>query len=441
MAHRRSGRGRPSRQVRENLAPYRGLIRPDDFARIVAGKLDSERGEPLTRGLRRLPRSSSCEGGKGTGKTVATLAAIGRLGGNLLTSLEMARAWKQEHAEAQQLRASAIGSRLLVIDDLGTEPDRASGAVAFQELVNRRQGGMRTIITTNLSREQMTTAYDERTIDRLRHGGVMVSLEANRCAEADMLVSKLIRRPSHTGKRRRFAGFQDVIGDGPIEWFGQHVAGLRVGSIVDDACHLQVHDAIERRSRAVVPRHTRHEDQTETADEPSGRLPRCAHLRSGVRPTKPLRHGGVVSRTADDPAMPRGARCDHAVRGGHVPSRCRRRESDRRRMANGGGDGRPSIRWVGENRCERRVSTTPVRSASRAERQEDGNRLASYFQIDCHIVPGASAQDAAERLALVAHTGSRMRAASNGRTSQVRPTVLDASAYIKHWREGLNAYG
>ena len=25
----------------ENLAPYRGLIRPDDFARIVAGKLDS----------------------------------------------------------------------------------------------------------------------------------------------------------------------------------------------------------------------------------------------------------------------------------------------------------------------------------------------------------------------------------------------------------------
>ena len=45
-----------------------------------------------------------------------------------------------------------------------------------QELVNRRQGGMRTIITTNLSRRQMTTAYDERTIDRLRHGGVMVSL-------------------------------------------------------------------------------------------------------------------------------------------------------------------------------------------------------------------------------------------------------------------------
>ena len=31
------------------------------------------------------------------------------------------------------------------------------------------------------------------------------------------------------------------------------------------------------------------------------------------------------------------------------------------------------------------------------ERQEDGEWLASYFQIDCHIiVPGASAQDAAK---------------------------------------------
>ena len=52
------------------------------------------------------------------------------------------------------------------------------------------------------------------------------------------------------------------------------------------------------------------------------------------------------------------------------------------------------------------------------ERQENGEWLASYFQIDCHIiVPGASAQDAAERLALVAHSGVRaMRAASNGRT-------------------------
>lgn len=160
----------------ENLAPYRGLIRPDDFARIVAGKLDSGAWKAVDAWLASPTAFLILRGGKGTGKTVATLAAIGRIGGSLLTSLEMARAWKQEHAEAQQLRASAIGSRLLVIDDLGTEPDRASGAVAFQELVNRRQGGVRTIITTNLSREQMTTAYDERTIDRLRHGGVMVSL-------------------------------------------------------------------------------------------------------------------------------------------------------------------------------------------------------------------------------------------------------------------------
>ena len=42
-----------------------------------------------------------------------------------------------------------------------------------------------------------------------------------------MLVSELIRPGHPIPGKRRFGRLQDVIGDGPIEWFGQHVAGLR----------------------------------------------------------------------------------------------------------------------------------------------------------------------------------------------------------------------
>lgn len=56
------------------------------------------------------------------------------------------------------------------------------------------------------------------------------------------------------------------------------------------------------------------------------------------------------------------------------------------------------------------------------ERQDDGEWLASYFQIDCHvIVPGLTARDAAARLALVVRGGiDHMRAVADKRTDGSR---------------------
>ena len=57
------------------------------------------------------------------------------------------------------------------------------------------------------------------------------------------------------------------------------------------------------------------------------------------------------------------------------------------------------------------------------ERQDDGEWLASYFHIDCHVIaPGLTAQDAAARLALVVRGGvDHMRAIADKRTDGGKP--------------------
>jgi hypothetical protein len=86
-----------------------------------------------------------------------------------------------------------------------------------------------------------------------------------------MLVSELIETAIPYREKKALRRLQDVIGDGPIEWFGQHVAGLReVGSIAPTTLATYKSDATKAINRAlgVVPRHTRAtKTQTETADE------------------------------------------------------------------------------------------------------------------------------------------------------------------------------
>ena len=76
-------------------------------------------------------------------------------------------------AEAFAVRARALGCDLLVIDDLGTEHSDTLGHwIGELEgiLDARRNSGSETIITTNLSREQLAERYGDRAWKRMDYG-------------------------------------------------------------------------------------------------------------------------------------------------------------------------------------------------------------------------------------------------------------------------------
>jgi hypothetical protein len=68
-------------------------------------------------------------------------------------------------------------ARLLVVDDLGSEPEDRSGymSAALFQVVNRRWGHrLKTIITTNLTPSAFKKRYGERAVNRLMDGGECV---------------------------------------------------------------------------------------------------------------------------------------------------------------------------------------------------------------------------------------------------------------------------
>ena len=161
----------------KRIAPYAGLVTSADTARIVADELDTEAWKITSRWLQTESTFLVLRGGRGTGKTVAALAALARLGGRVFSAVEVVRAFRQEHEEARALRERILACRFLVLDDLGVERDKDAAAMAIQEVVNARQGGgFRTLITTNSSRKQIEDDYDSRTLERIEHGGIFYSL-------------------------------------------------------------------------------------------------------------------------------------------------------------------------------------------------------------------------------------------------------------------------
>jgi hypothetical protein len=95
-----------------------------------------------------------------TGKTVAAAWGAAWSGGRLVKAIDLIRAgmypddhgfWPRVHAE-----------KLLVVDDLGTEPldGKGYGIAAITDLVDRRYDGARkTIVTTNLPLEEFKARY------------------------------------------------------------------------------------------------------------------------------------------------------------------------------------------------------------------------------------------------------------------------------------------
>lgn len=105
----------------------------------------------------------------GTGKTFAASWAIAEKGGTYVKLdrlLELRLSWdrdeKREYARIRESRG------IVVIDELGIELDRdRSPAVLCDVIDERRKSGCRTILVSNLSRQQIEERYGERTFNRL----------------------------------------------------------------------------------------------------------------------------------------------------------------------------------------------------------------------------------------------------------------------------------
>lgn len=178
---RREAREAPRRARLERVRHALEHVTDADRERILDGTLgdDPHAREAWARVSAWLEVASPflvLTGERGSGKTCAALGAVAERGGRVMPVLEVVRAWRNEHAEAQSLRETIIAVPFLVLEDLGTEADDPASAVAFHALVDRRQSRRRTIITTNLDRAALEHRYDARTFARLDHQGVWCTL-------------------------------------------------------------------------------------------------------------------------------------------------------------------------------------------------------------------------------------------------------------------------
>lgn len=118
-------------------------------------------------------------GSRGTGKTVASLYALRRMGrGALVRAHELAERIAPTAEERRYgVRQVSLSSELIAIEDVGTErSDDRSRAALFLVVDSRQTPRRRTIITTNLTRAQFIERCDDRVIDRLRHTAAAVDL-------------------------------------------------------------------------------------------------------------------------------------------------------------------------------------------------------------------------------------------------------------------------
>lgn len=149
-----------------------GVAAPRDVWRAIArDELDLTRTKAL-RAVVRWYRASDppptlvLAGDTGTGKSTAAAWWLAQAGGILERATAVATAWDSSTVSAQDRREAVCGVRCLVLDDVGTEPGRYREpmAEALREVVEARQS-LRTIVTTNLTREQLSARYPDGRLD------------------------------------------------------------------------------------------------------------------------------------------------------------------------------------------------------------------------------------------------------------------------------------
>jgi DNA replication protein DnaC len=120
-------------------------------------------------------------GPKGVGKTVAGSWLIAEEGGLYVSALQLCKRLISGHWRDTDWAIEVLGSRAVVLDDVGTEPRGEDAVAALYEFVNRRQalGRGLTLITTNLTRAEFAERYGERTVDKIMHSGRFVEAKGN----------------------------------------------------------------------------------------------------------------------------------------------------------------------------------------------------------------------------------------------------------------------
>lgn len=105
----------------------------------------------------------------GRGKTVACASALADRGGIYFRARWLEQVFAANFGEGLRRQDSAFSTRMLVIDDVGTERNSEAMSAALADIVDARQGGgSKTIIAANLTRQQIEERYfDERTTSRL----------------------------------------------------------------------------------------------------------------------------------------------------------------------------------------------------------------------------------------------------------------------------------
>jgi len=144
---------------------------PDDVrTRVVNGDLDEWHSVQATRSWLSSRDGKSClvlAGTTGVGKTVAAADALAAEGGLLVSANEFVIAFAAMFGHEAEARERMLKTRLLVVDDIGTEDDHGRMTSALVALLSKRASAQwsPTIMTTNMSVNEFAKRYDS---DRLK---------------------------------------------------------------------------------------------------------------------------------------------------------------------------------------------------------------------------------------------------------------------------------
>lgn len=108
-------------------------------------------------------------GNAGCGKSSAAAWLVAESGGVWFRAERARRAYVSSFGAELERLTDAIGASLLVLEDIGTEDDAVTGGALLCEVLEQRKAARhRTLITTNLTREQWCKRYgDPRIVSRV----------------------------------------------------------------------------------------------------------------------------------------------------------------------------------------------------------------------------------------------------------------------------------
>lgn len=181
---------RNARRVNLELNRIKTAITDEDYRAILAGTLADTPALAITKRWvhaslvdkpdpdKRPPRFLMLLGEKGLGKTVAAAWAIAEAGGFYLSGPGLRELAESTFWGDRDKRENILAARLVVLDDLGAEDPTPKVCEYVGRLINERQGArMHTLLTGNLSEEDMEERYGDRAAERVFHQGAVFDVK------------------------------------------------------------------------------------------------------------------------------------------------------------------------------------------------------------------------------------------------------------------------